>query len=96
MNAAAVTGSTDLATARVDVHAVSAQGILPRTDGVELGEPLEIRVGWRLLGERRQRILTVTMRTPGHDSELAVGFLFSEGAIRGWSRWAPAEPVSWR
>lgn len=38
-------------------------------------EPLEIRVG--------NRPLTVTMRTPGHDLELAAGFLYTEGLIRG-------------
>jgi FdhD protein len=36
-------------------------------------EPLEIRVGRRSLG--------VTLRTPGHDSELVAGFLFTEGII---------------
>ena len=38
-------------------------------------EPLEIRVG----GEA----LAVTMRTPGHDEELALGFLLGEGLIDG-------------
>ncbi len=38
-------------------------------------EPLEIRVG--------DTALSVTMRTPGHDLELATGFLFTEGLIRG-------------
>jgi len=38
-------------------------------------EPLEIRIG----GEP----LSVTMRTPGHDLELAAGFLFTEGLIQG-------------
>lgn len=37
-------------------------------------EPLEIRLG--------ERPLSVTMRTPGHDLELAAGFLFSEGLIK--------------
>src|SRR5437879_11591976 len=36
-------------------------------------EPLEIRVG--------KFPLSVTMRTPGHDLELAAGFLFAEGLI---------------
>jgi FdhD protein len=42
-------------------------------DAVAIEEPLEIRVD----GEP----LAVTMRTPGHDEELALGFLLSEGLI---------------
>lgn len=38
-------------------------------------EPLEIRIG--------ATPLAVTMRTPGHDIELAAGFLFTEGLIQG-------------
>jgi FdhD protein len=38
-------------------------------------EPLEVRV--------RGRAVSVTMRSPGNDDELAVGFLLSEGIIRG-------------
>ncbi|MFC5434680.1 formate dehydrogenase accessory sulfurtransferase FdhD [Microbacterium suwonense] len=44
-----------------------------RLDSLAVEEPLEIRVA----GEP----LTVTMRTPGHDVELAAGFLVSEGVI---------------
>ncbi len=44
-----------------------------RADTLVVEEPLEIRIG----GEP----LTVTMRTPGHDLELAAGFLVSEGVI---------------
>jgi FdhD protein len=42
-------------------------------DAVAVEEPLEIRVD----GEP----LSVTMRTPGHDEELALGFLYGEGLI---------------
>jgi FdhD protein len=44
-----------------------------RRDEVAVEEPLEIRVDGSAL--------TVTMRTPGHDEELALGFLYGEGLI---------------
>ena len=53
------------------VTAVTHDGV---RDEVAIEEPLEIRVG--------DRALAVTMRTPGHDFELALGFLHGEGLIR--------------
>jgi len=44
-------------------------------DDLTIEEPLEIRVG--------HRVLATTMRTPGHDEELAAGFLVSETVVRG-------------
>jgi FdhD protein len=43
-------------------------------DDLTIEEPLEIRVG--------HRVLATTMRTPGHDEELAAGFLVSEAVVR--------------
>lgn len=47
----------------------------PQDDYLVAEEPLEIRVG--------TAAISVTMRTPGHDLELATGFLFTEGLITG-------------
>ena len=44
-------------------------------DVVPIEEPLEIRVDGAALA--------ITMRTPGHDEELALGFLYGEGLIEG-------------
>jgi FdhD protein len=45
-----------------------------KDDYLAAEEPLEIRIG--------DQPLSVTMRTPGHDLELAAGFLFTEGLIQ--------------
>jgi FdhD protein len=60
--------------ARREVRRV-AEGVLqaPAEDDVVAEEPLEIRA--------QGETLAITMRTPGADRELAVGFLFAEGVI---------------
>ncbi len=62
-------------TARRGVLHVDAGGVMTtRPDTIAAEEPLEVRVD--------RRALAVTMRTPGHDLDLAIGFLLTEGVIR--------------
>lgn len=51
------------------------------SDLLAVEEPLEIRIGYGKANDREQKNISVTMRTPGHDFELALGFLFTEGII---------------
>ena len=51
------------------------------TDLVSVEEPLEIRLGFQQDGKPVEQALSVTMRTPGDDFDLALGFLLSEGVI---------------
>ena len=61
---------------------VVREGSRSVADVLAVEEPLEIRLGYTREGRREQRSLSVTMRTPGEDFDLAVGFLFTEGILR--------------
>ena len=62
---------------------VTDASVVLMDDVVATEEPLEIRL--ELDGDdgkRFERSISITMRTPGNDEELAIGFLFSEGIVR--------------
>ena len=72
---------------RVEIDTLRAAGHEHRGDAIAVEEPLEIR----LLREQEQpehanggtgRPVSITIRTPGNDAELALGFLFGEGILR--------------
>ncbi|MBI1224404.1 MAG: formate dehydrogenase accessory sulfurtransferase FdhD [Bacteroidetes bacterium] len=83
---------------KTDIVRVQGQQQRLLEDFVVTEEPLEIRLGFLKNGRRAQKSISVTMRTPGHDEELALGFLFTEGVIAhveqvtGFGR----PPVRWK
>lgn len=58
----------------VPIHKALSDSISPAQDLLAVEEPLQIRVNGR--------DLSITMRTPGHDRELAAGFLYTEDILK--------------
>lgn len=54
-------------------------------DLVSVEEPMGIRLKFADGAELTTKDLSITMRTPGNDGELALGFLYTEGIIRDWA-----------
>jgi FdhD protein len=78
----ATVGTMIGATVDATVGTTAVATAIRRMDTLAGEEPLEIRVGRRdPTGEVQHRPLAVTMRTPGDDLDLALGFLFTEGLI---------------
>jgi FdhD protein len=67
----------------VEISRASGTRRAPETDRVAAEEPLEVRVAYSTPEGRATRGVSITMRTPGNDVELAAGFLLSESIVEG-------------
>lgn len=65
----------------VEISKVRAGVAESLADSVAVEEPLEIRLGYSTPDGRATRSISITMRTPGNDRELAAGFLYTEAII---------------
>ncbi|HZX59770.1 MAG TPA: formate dehydrogenase accessory sulfurtransferase FdhD, partial [Mucilaginibacter sp.] len=70
---------------------VSEDDSIKTNDALAIEEPLEIRLEYGQADNRQIKNVSVTMRTPGNDAELALGFLFTEGIIKQQTEITAAE-----
>jgi FdhD protein len=67
---------------RVTIKRFSAEGFREFPDDLAIEEPLDMQVEFGPADGREAKTISITMRTPGHDRELAAGFLVGEGLLR--------------
>ena len=77
------------AVSRTKIKKVNASKSADADDMLAVEEPMEIRLEFGSQNKRVQKNISVTMRTPGNDEELATGFLYTEAIIS-----APGDIVS--
>jgi len=77
---ALVTSGSSLA---IDISKVCGDQKLSETDHIAAEEPLEIQLCSATADGAAAKSISITMRTPGDDAELAVGFLYTESIIQG-------------
>ena len=78
-----LTASLSPGSLRRQVASMSGLGLKQHEDEISIEEPLEIRLRYSQDDKVREQSISITMRTPGHDDELALGFLFGEAIIAG-------------
>ena len=66
----------------ISVEKIKGDSAKPVADQVAVEEPLEIRLGYSTPEGHTASSISITMRTPGDDAELALGFLYSESIIQ--------------
>ena len=66
----------------IKINSLGLSEKLNENDFLAVEEPLEIRLVYGLEGARKTKSISITMRTPCNDFELAEGFLYTEGIIK--------------
>lgn len=74
----------DKAVKRISATRITGDDSCEMQDSLAVEEPLEIRLSYVADGCRVEKAISVTMRTPGNDGDLAAGFLFTEGIISSY------------
>lgn len=74
------------AIAQIKIKRVTPSRLVDSYDELAIEEPLEIQIIYGDKNNKRQKTISITMRTPGNDEELALGFLFTEGIIQSKSQ----------
>jgi FdhD protein len=66
---------------RLPIQKMALESRTESTDPVAIEQPLEIRIQYGPATNRQEQSLSITMRTPGNDDELALGWLYTEGIL---------------
>ncbi|MCB0515646.1 MAG: formate dehydrogenase accessory sulfurtransferase FdhD [Chitinophagales bacterium] len=87
--------NTELLTSLMHLPVKKVNGFSCRsnTDALAVEEPLEICIEYGDAADRTTKNISVTMRTPGKDEDLAVGFLFTENIISDYSNILTVKPT---
>jgi FdhD protein len=65
----------------IGLSAVAGNECVETDDPVAVEEPLALQISHGPLPARRRNTISITMRTPGQDADLAAGLLFAEGVV---------------
>lgn len=72
----------NISTISKKVKRATSNQLLDTYDELAIEEPLEVQLFYGNKNNLVQKTISITMRTPGHDEELTLGFLFTEGIIQ--------------
>lgn len=78
---------TDVATSSSTIIKVNNGVVVSQDDFLAAEEPLEVGLIFGKNDQREKKSISVTMRTPGNDEDLALGFLFTEGVLTSKKDW---------